>query len=314
MRSVSASTVTSLFGSLGLHGCGLLIVLLAARRPPDRGRVPPEAPNAWPGTSIEVDALATPQATPNLANLQRTEPEAAGEAAAPSEPVHAPPLAAPVPGREATEAGLSAETRMVPRRPPRAVAIAPARRPGAARVTAAAGQHEATTSAATGVFGSEGLPPGVRSLPSALTRAIPPATGADPVWQSLPSGTQRPFILAVEVNAEGRIGDARILSSHAGEDVPLQFEHVRQRVIALLGGGLFALQNKANAGRDLFRITITLSDRAVRGESGPAELVERGFDPPRGSSAGRAYFTLASGRHFEAKVEVLGAPSRPVHP
>jgi hypothetical protein len=178
----------------------------------------------------------------------------------------------------------------------------------------AAGEHERTTSAATGAFGSEGLPPGVRSLPSALTRAIPPATGADPVWQSLPTGAQRPFTLAVEVNAEGRIGDARIVSSRDGADVPVQFEHFRQRVIALLGGGLFALQNRAHAGRDLFRITITLSDRAVRNESGPAELVERGFDPPRGSSPGRAYFTLASGRHFEAKVEVLGTGNRAAHP
>ena len=43
-------------------------------------------------------------------------------------------------------------------------------------------------------------------------------------------------------------------------------------------------------------------------------IVERGFEPPRGNAPGRAYFTLASGRHFEAKVEVLGAPVRPKHP
>jgi hypothetical protein len=81
-----------------------------------------------------------------------------------------------------------------------------------------------------------------------------------------------------------------------------------------LGGGLFALQNNGAAGRDLFRITITLSDRAVKEESEPAELVERGFEPPRGGAPGRAYFTLASGRHFEARVEVLGSPARPKHP
>jgi hypothetical protein len=155
------------------------------------------------------------------------------------------------------------------------------------------------------------LPPGVRSLPGAFARAIPPATGADPIWQSLPAGTQKPFFLAVEVDAEGHIGSAKILAAHDGSEIPPQFEHLRQRVIALLGGGLFALQNNGSAGRDLFRITITLSDRAVREDSEPAQLVERGFEPPRGTAPGRAYFTLASGRHFEAKVEVLGSPPRP---
>ncbi len=50
------------------------------------------------------------------------------------------------------------------------------------------GNHEANTPAVTGAFGSQELPPGVRSLPSAFARAIPPATGADPIWQSLPHG------------------------------------------------------------------------------------------------------------------------------
>ncbi len=117
--------------------------------------------------------------------------------------------------------------------------------------------------------------------------------------------------MAVEVDAEGHIGSAKILEARDGREIPAQFEHLRQRVIALLGGGLFALHNNGAAGRDLFRITITLSDRAVKEESEPAQLVERGFEPPRGGAAGRAYFTLASGRHFEARVEVLGSPPRP---
>ena len=129
-----------------------------------------------------------------------------------------------------------------------------------------------------------------------------------------PQAAQRPFLLAVEVDAEGHIGSAKIVDAHDGSATPPQFEHLRQRVIALLGGGLFALQNSGRAGRDLFRITITLSDRAVKEESEPAQLVERGFEPPRGSAPGRAYFTLASGRHFEAKVEVLGSAARPKHP
>jgi hypothetical protein len=317
MRSASAAQLTSLFGSVGLHACALLVLLLAARKPPSAPvAAPRERPDAWLGASaVEVDALATPEATPNIANAASS-PEAESEPAstAASEPAAAtetkPRVAAVEQQPDADPVPKPKPVRPRPRprqpaNPAAGVAAAP---------TTADGSHEANTPAATGAFGSEGLPPGVRSLPGAFARAIPPATGADPIWQSLPTGTQRPFTLAVEVDAEGHIGSAKILDAHDGSETPAQFEHLRQRVMALLGGGLFALQNNGAKGRDLFRITITLSDRAVKAESEPAELVERGFEPPRGSAPGRAYFTLASGRHFEARVEVLGSPARPKHP
>ena len=315
MRSASAAQISSLLGSVGLHACVVLVLLLAARRVPPVPPAVPERPDAWLGASaVEVDAVATPDATPNIANAASS-PEADSQPpAAASEPTDAPeatPKAAPVEKQpEADPAPKPKPPR--PRPPPRKAA---SQSTGiAAAPTAADGSHQANTPAATGTFGSEGLPPGVRSLPAAFARAIPPASGADPIWQSLPVGTQSPFILAVEVDAEGHIASAKILAAHDGNEIPPQFEHLRQRVIALLGGGLFALQSNGTAGRDLFRITITLSDRAVKEESEPAQLVERGFEPPRGNAPGRAYFTLASGRHFEAKVEVLGAPVRPKHP
>jgi len=311
MRSASAAPLSSLFGSLGLHACVGLVLLLAARKPPPLPvSAPRERPDAWLGASaVEVDAVATPEATPNIANVASS-PESESQPAATSASearaaTEAKPQAAKVEERpEAAPAPKPKPLRPRPRKPASSaagIAAAPA---------AAEGNHEANTPAATGAFGSEGLPPGVRSLPSAFARAIPPATGADPIWQTLPTGTQRPFILAIEVDADGHIGNAKIQGARDGQEIPPQFEHLRQRVIALLGGGLFALQNNGAAGRDLFRITITLSDRALKVESEPAELVERGFEPPRGNAAGRAYFTLASGRHFEAKVEVLGAPAR----
>jgi len=319
--------ITSLLGSLVLHACALLVFVLAARRqPPSATLSARERPDAWRGASaVEVDAVATPDATPNLPNAANSPEIAAAPAAAvaseaasasdqkprgakasaiPPDPATAD---AHVPSRAQIAKAAARERR--PRAPARASANL-----GAASAPATEGSHADNTPAATGAFGSEGLPPGVRSLPSAFARAIPPATGADPIWQSLPTGTQKPFILAIEVDAEGHIASAKILGAHDGEDTPPQFEHLRQRVIALLGGGLFALQNNGSAGRDLFRITITLSDRAVKDESEPAQLVERGFDPPRGNAPGRAYFTLASGRHFEAKVEVLGSPPRAKHP
>jgi len=316
MRSASAAQFTSLLGSVGLHACAVLVFLLAARKPPPAPlTTSPERPDAWLGASaVEVDALATPEATPNIANAASSPESDSQPAVAASEPslaAEAKPQPAPrehQPDAEPVPKPKPVHVRPRPRKPAsEATGIA-------AAATAAEGNHQANTPAATGAFGSEGLPPGVRSLPGAFARAIPPATGADPIWQSLPAGTQRPFILAIEVDAEGHIGSAKILEAHDGSEIPPQFEHLRQRVIALLGAGLFALQNNGAAGRDLFRITITLSDRAVKEESEPAPLVERGFEPPRGNSPGRAYFTLASGRHFEARVEVLGSPPRPRRP
>ena len=264
---------------------------------------------------MEVDAVATPEATPNIANAASSPDSALPSAAAAAAASEATSSTEAKPQAAAVEHQPDAEPAPKPKPiRPRVRKPAQSEPPIAAVPAPEEGTHRPNTPAVSGAFGSEGLPPGVRSLPGAFARAIPPATGADPIWQSLPTGTQRPFILAVEVDGDGHIASAKILDGHDGGEIPSQFEHLRQRVIALLGGGLFALQNNGTAGRDLFRITITLSDRAVKEESGPAELVERGFEPPRGNSPGRAYFTLASGRHFEAKVEVLGSPARPKHP
>ncbi|HYP75944.1 MAG TPA: hypothetical protein VER12_08320 [Polyangiaceae bacterium] len=313
MRSPPAAQLSSLFGSIALHVCLVLVLVIAARRSKTAAvDAAADRPDPWLGASaVEVDALASPEAAPNIENAQGA-PESNSTAAAAANDA-AQPADTPRPAaiERKPEAELTAKAKPVrahprkPAAPATAIAGAPA---------AAEGNHAANTPATTGTFGSEGLPPGVRSLPSAFARAIPPATGADPIWQTLPTGPQKPFILAVEVDAEGHIASANILGAHDGEPTPPQFEHLRQRVIALLGGGLFALQNNGAAGRDLFRITITLSDRAVKEESEPAQLVERGFEPPRGSAPGRAYFTLASGRHFEARVEVLGSPARPKRP
>jgi hypothetical protein len=309
----SGSQLASLCGSVGLHACAVLVLLLAARKTPRSPLTTArERPDAWLGASaVEVDAVATPEATPNIANAESSpESESVAPSAVVSEPARAPQASRQL----APEPGADPVAQPKPSRPKLLGAESRARRNAATRAARADGSHDANTPAATGAFGSEGLPPGTRSLPGAFARAIPPATGSDPIWQSLPAGTQRPFVLAVEVDGQGHIASAKILGAHDGSEIPPQFEHLRQRVIALLGGGLFALQSNGTGGRDLFRITITLSDRAVKEESEPAELVERGFEPPRGGAPGRAYFTLASGRHFEAKVEVLGSPAKPKQP
>ncbi|MEO8905438.1 MAG: hypothetical protein ABI488_23235 [Polyangiaceae bacterium] len=297
MRTLLAGPITPLLGSLGLHGCAVVFLLLAVRRPLQLRQASPTRAEAWAGSAVEVDAVATPDGAPSIPNTESPEsaqPAEPSRAAAPAEPA-LPTLAPPKPAHRA----------------PRRVETNPT--PDSAAASAVEGTGKPNTPAASGAFGSADLPPGVRSLPSAFTRAIPPATGADPIWQTLPAGTQPPFTISLRVGADGHIQDSKILANHQGNEPPEQFRHFQERVVAMLGAGLFAMQDHVASGYGVFRITITLSDRAVDNEGEPAQLVERGFDPPRGAQAGRAYFTLASGRHFVAKVEVMNA-QRGVHP
>ncbi len=308
MRTLLAGPVTPLLGSLGLHGCALVLLVLAVRRPLQLTQVSTTHAEAWAGNALEVDAIATPDGVPSMPNNESPEPAApSAPAQAPPEPTAPPPT--PAPALVATSETVAPAAPPAPRKRihhvPRTVEAVATQSSAAA--SAVEGTGKPNTVAATGAFGSSDLPPGVRSLPSAFTRAIPPATGADPIWQTLPAGSQRPFTIAVRLDADGHIQDSKILEDHAGNAPPEQFVHLRERVVALLGAGLFALQDHVASGYGVFRITITLSDRAVTNEDEPAQLVERGFDPPREGQAGRAYFTLASGRHFVAKVEVLNA-------
>jgi hypothetical protein len=306
MRARPVGSVTALLGSLGLHGGVVLALLLSVRRPLELVSVPREHADAWAGNAVEVDAVATPDGVPNIPNAESQNAATPAAARTPSEATKSADVE-PAPVARAEPESVPVPTKRIPRplRHPNADPVAsPA--PGSVAANDADGSSKPATQAATGAFGSSELPPGVRSLPSAFTRAIPPATGADPLWQTLPAGKQRPFTVALRVDANGHIQDSKIVEGHEGAP-PEQFVHLRERVVALLGAGLFALQNNVSAGSESFRITITLSDRALKEESESAELVERGFDPPRGAQAGRAYFTLASGRHFEARVEVLNA-------
>jgi hypothetical protein len=305
MRSTIAGPVTPLLGSLGLHGGVALALLIAVRHPTRLPQLSRERPDAWAGNAVEVDAVATPETAPSLPNSER----AATPVHAETEPTdRAPAVSMPAASVKADQSSLTHATPSPPPIPPRAPKAKPAESALDASPAAGANGESRATASATGAFGAEGLPPGVRSLPRAFTRAITPATAADPIWQTLPVGVQRPFTVAIEVDADGHISGAEILSEKDGRAPETQAVHLRERVVALLGGGLFALRNDVGAARALFRVTVTLSDRPVHDDDDPAQLVERGSEGPVGSTPGRAYFTLVSGRHFEAKVQVLTRP------
>jgi hypothetical protein len=83
-----------------------------------------------------------------------------------------------------------------------------------------------------------------------------------------------------------------------------------KRTIALLQAGRFALTSAPGlAGRERLRIEVTLSQREPLDHPGddPHHALNLGHDPPTASEPGKAYFTLASGRHFEARVTIVSS-------
>jgi hypothetical protein len=163
----------------------------------------------------------------------------------------------------------------------------------------------ATNSRSGGAFGSEGLPAGVRNLPSAFTRAITRAASLDPVWRTLSAGRAGDFTIDVTVDEPGHIASAEFERPAPAAPIAPELTRLRDRVVALLGGGQFALSTGSGAGSERLHISINLADAAPSEQDNPEDVLELGFDPPRSGNVGRAHFRLGSGRHFEATVVVM---------
>jgi hypothetical protein len=222
----------------------------------------------------------------------------------------------PAPRQPRDPAGLPAARERPPDRTPRAEErrVRPrrdARRPkhgpkqgarSAATASAVADPSVPRASDGGAGFGSASLPAGVRSLSKAFTRAIPAAAHAVKGWARRPLGPGGRAVVTLSVDGDGRITETRF-------DVPPSEELQRlvRRTVLMLGTGRFALaRGEVRAGSETLEIAVTLSERAPADEdSASDDAVALGFDAPGPTSPGRAWFTLASGRHFEASVRVV---------
>jgi hypothetical protein len=149
----------------------------------------------------------------------------------------------------------------------------------------------------------------VRNLARAFTRAIPAACSGDPIWQSLPLGAAGSFDLTIAIDEDGHITSA-VPSSAA---VPPHLSRLAERTISLLRAGRFALsRTDATAGEETLRIGVVLSSVGAPAESDPSSTgpFDLGFEPPSPGHAGRAYFTLRSGRHVEVSVKIVERAGR----
>jgi hypothetical protein len=177
---------------------------------------------------------------------------------------------------------------------------AAARAEGAA--TPRAEQRSVASALQNADFGSEGLPPGVRRLASAFTRAVPAATSRDPVWLGLPLGSAGKLRVAIALDEEGRIARTDLLEP---DPAPLHLEHLVTRTVTLLKAGRFALSRVAlGAKTEVLKIEVEISMREPAQGFAPEEAVRLGFEPPDFKHRGKAFFTLGSGRHVEAWISV----------
>src|SRR5450755_3385927 len=136
MRALPVGPVMPLLGSLGLHGCVVLALLIAVQRPLDLVNTPIERADAWAGDAVEVDALATPDGVPNIPNAES--PLAAAPVAAVAPPAAATPAdvePVPTPAPKADPESVPAPKKHAPR-PLRHPNAEPAASPTPGSVTA----------------------------------------------------------------------------------------------------------------------------------------------------------------------------------
>ncbi|MEZ4444811.1 MAG: hypothetical protein R3B72_37395 [Polyangiaceae bacterium] len=149
------------------------------------------------------------------------------------------------------------------------------------------------------------MPRGVQHLAPALARAIPAAVSGDKAWFRMPLGEAGELTLTLVVDAKGKLTG---LEPAKKAELSKPMRRLARRVSAVLHAGRFAVaEQPGHAGRETYRITIRLTEgKPIEQDNAePHHALEFGYDPPIPGTPGRAYFTYASGKHFEAAVTLV---------
>lgn len=277
--------MSALAASLLLHAGVGAVIVLALVRPVARAAPHRDRPDLWAGNTLDVEAVFESSAGKRAA--RRLISGSPRPAASRSPVLH---VARAARARAPQKASRLARSRATQKTPRHAPAPIPDR-----------SQHSsASAPASNAVFGAAGVPTALRDLGKAFTRALPRAALGDPLWSKLPLGPAGNVDVVLRIDA-GRLVSAK--PKH--EPLAPQIRHMLERTVLLLRAGQFALsESDAQSGSETLRIEVTLSKGAPSDPLGadPTDAVALGFRAPRRGRPGRAYFTLASGRHIEARV------------
>jgi hypothetical protein len=273
-----SAVLWALVGSLGLHAALALLPVRPAPTPAARSAPAAAAStfpvDLWAGKTFEAPAFVGPGA-----------PDP-GQARAGAEP--------------ATNPEPGARPHPAPKRPAHTTSPAGTTPAGLAPTAAPGG------GSGSGTYGAEGAADGVRDLLRSFVRALPPAVSPDPIWPRLPLGPGGSADVTLAVDEQGKV---RLVEPPPDKPpIPPLFLAIVRRTLILLASGRFALDPRyASAGVESLRISVN-----VTAEQPPSDSVLRaggafglGADAPTDARPGRAYFTLASGRHVDVTVQRL---------
>lgn len=303
------------------------VFVLAAVRGEEQRDEPAPVVDRWAGRGVEfgalpIDVVTLPEAPspPNVAGPAPNATLAPMSGDAPSSSDATPPRApsASEPAKKSVsseEAATRAEIPTVER--PRAASRP---RTGAAATEKASAASSASstprsdTAAAPGAsagtaaqeYGASGLPPGVRHLPNAFTRALAIANRADRRWRDLPLGRAGEAHLRLTVSESGELGELEFPDERERDALAPVVRHLLDNTRLLLQAGRFSLDpKKLTAGVARLRVMVELTEReGANPEGDPGELFGVAWEAPRRDKPGKSGFILNSGRQVTAWVWV----------
>lgn len=307
MRRPSIAHIARAFVvSLGLHGAAFVWVKVRPAAAEPATDVSPT--DVWSGAGIELDdaPVETDSTTPSVIH-DASEPAVVANVDLDTAP---PAQASRARAPESSLAGVTTTQRKPKKKP----VTAEKRATSEPRVSSAGSPATDTSStpsssAPGAAFGSAGLPPGVRYLPKAFTRALSQGGWGVSGFRTASPGTLCEASLSIAVTDDHGVGPVDYGGESKREALePLcrtLFENARR----LIANGEFSLDPKSLAsGVMRLHVTVTVSDGEPHddalGEDAPHGLSSESFEPVAPGRRGRSSFTLNSGRRVDAFVEL----------
>ena len=302
----------SLVVSVLLHAAvvGAFSVAVRARA---SAELPPALPSAAPnnaafgGETFDIEALleAPPSRRARAASVPVAEPEPEPK----TEPKLEPESQVSKPA--STQAVDARGDAPAPKKPKKRRARAEAKPAPSAEAGHDTASSEGPNDDRGASYGAQDLPPGVRHLAPAFTRAVAAATHRDPFWTTLEIGSVGKARVVLEVDEEGHV--SRLVDS-SDPPLPAALERLVDRTLVLLRTGRFALSRRAaGAGRETLEIDVTLAmiePPEDDWDEGSSHTAKMGFVPPEPGTPGRAFFVHGSGRRFDARVSIISQKAR----
>jgi hypothetical protein len=273
--------------SLALHAAlGMWVEVRADERAPMPQRE--VVRDEWAGEGIEVDAPPAP-----VPAVSKDETAAAPAVAPPKSAVVQRPV---TPAARKPEAGASSDGETA--RP------AASQRPVALR-----GGETPRSNGVPAPFGAAGLPPGVRHLPRAFTRAVALANRGDSAWRTLPPGVVGEASVTLPVEDTGTLGSLRFDDARERDRLLPAVRRMLDNTVLLLASGRFSLDTRELAGGVMrVRVRVEILEQSAMSDPDvdPNELNAIDYEPPQAGKPGHGAFLLNSGRRVICWVTPIG--------